>query len=72
MKKGLMAVFALVFAAGVTSTALGADHYQQCRNEKPKKYCHGTKDKCQKSGCHVIQTIQGKPADHHSSRVFIP
>jgi hypothetical protein len=72
MKKALSAVFALVFAAGITSSVMAVDHYQQCRQEKPKKYCHGTKVACEKKGCSVIQTIQGKPVDHHSSKVFIP
>jgi hypothetical protein len=69
MRRAIVAVFAITFAAGMTSVA--SAEYHQCRDEKPKKYCEGKKADCEKKGCAVIQTIV-KPADLTPAKVFKP
>jgi hypothetical protein len=70
MKKLFATMLVLAFAAGFVFA--GSNEYHQCRGEKPKKYCNGSKQACEKAGCAVLQTISGKPADYSSSKVFVP
>jgi hypothetical protein len=70
MKKLLLAIFVITLTVGLLFAA--SNEFHQCRGEKPKKYCNGTKQACEKAGCAVIQTFKGKPADYSASKVFAP
>ena len=70
MKKIFGVISVIAFAAGMLFAA--SNEYHQCRGEKPKKYCNGSKQACEKAGCAVISTISGKPADYSASKVFVP